>query len=205
MQNTLKQIANITSIIFHPVFIPLYAVFIIFNSGTLFSYIPETIKNFSYIIVIVSTILMPISVLPLLKFQKIISSYKLNDRRERIIPMILSVIFFFMGFFLISKIPMTNILQSFYKAMMIVVLGVAIISLYWKISMHMSAIGGLCATVLFVYSQYLGGHIYWTLAIIIITGLLGSSRLLLGRHTPTQVYTGFFWGFLCVFGTLFLS
>lgn len=205
MPKSLKQIANIISIVFHPIFIPLYAVFIIFNSGTAYSYVPDTIKNFSYLIIIASTIIMPMSVLPLLKFQKIISSYSLNDRKERIIPMVLSVIFFFMGFFLISKIPMTNLLQSFYKAMMVIVSGVALISLYWKISMHMSAIGGLCATTILISSQYSGGYFSWAIALIFIAGLLGSSRLLLGRHTPTQVYTGFLWGFSCVSVALLLS
>lgn len=204
MRNLFTSIAHLISILFHPIMIPLYAVFIIFNSTTLYSQVPSTIKNFSYIIVCISTIILPVSILPLLKFQKIISSYKLNDRRERIIPMIISVIFFFMGLFLISKIPMTNIIQSFYKAMMIAVLGVALISIYWKISMHMTSIGGLGASVLFLNHFYFSGH-FWIISIIIITGLLGSSRLLLGRHIPSQIYIGYIWGFCCVMTVLFIA
>lgn len=200
--NILKNIATAISIIFHPIIIPLYTVFIVFNSGSLFSFVPEQIKNFSYAIVLVSTLLLPLSTLPLLKFQKIISSYSLTDRRERIIPIILSIIFYFMGFYLMTKIPMTNLIQAFYKAMMISILGVAIVSLYWKISIHMTSIGGICAVILFMNIYYQSNSFSWSIAAIILSGLMGSSRLLLGRHRPAQVYAGFLWGFTSVFITL---
>lgn len=197
-----NNIAKTVSVVFHPVIIPLYTIFIIFNSGSLFSFIPDSIKNFSYLIVLVSTLLLPLSILPLLKFQKLISSYNLVDRKERIIPIILSIIFYFMGFYLMTKIPMTNIIQSFYKAMMIAILGVAIVSLYWKISIHMTSMGGLLAVATFINIYYQSNSFIWTILILILSGIMGSSRLLLGRHKPSQVYVGYLWGFTSVITVL---
>jgi len=200
-----NNIAKTVSVVFHPVIIPLYTIFIIFNSGSLFSFIPDSIKNFSYLIVLVSTLLLPLSILPLLKFQKLISSYNLVDRKERIIPIILSIIFYFMGFYLMTKIPMTNIIQTFYKAMMIAILGVAIVSLYWKISIHMTSMGGLFAVTTFMNIYYQSNSFSWIIIVLILAGIMGSSRLLLGRHRPSQVYIGFLWGFASVFSVLYFS
>lgn len=203
--NILKKTAIAISILFHPIVIPLYAVFIIFNSSSLFSYVPANIKNITYIIAFVSTVLLPASVLPLLKFQRIISSYSLTDRRERIIPIILSIIFYFLGFYLTSKLPMSNMTLALYKALMIAILGVGIISLYWKISIHMTSLGGICAIVLFVNMYYQSNTLLWLIATILLSGIMASSRLLLGRHTPLQIYIGFIWGMISVLSVLVIS
>ncbi|MGB5988467.1 MAG: phosphatase PAP2 family protein [Marinifilaceae bacterium] len=202
--NVLNKTAKAISIIFHPILIPLFAIFIIFHSGSLFSYVPYNIKNLTYIIALISTVLLPASILPLLKFQKIISSYSLTDRRERIIPIILSIMFYFMGFYLTSKLPMSNIILSLYKALMIAILGVGMISLYWKISIHMTSIGGICAIVIFINMYYQANTILWIIASILLAGLMGSSRLILGRHTPAQVYAGFIWGMISVLSVLII-
>jgi hypothetical protein len=201
----LYKIAKAVSIVFHPLMIPLYAIFIIFHSGTLFSFVPDTVKNFTYIIAAISTVLLPMSVLPLLKFQKIISDYALTDRRERIIPIILSIIFYFMGFYLTSRLPMTNMILALYKALMLAIFGVGMISLYWKISIHMCSMGGLCALVCFINCYYQASSFAWIVFAILMAGIMGSSRLLLGRHTPTQVYLGFLWGLSSVFSVLYFS
>lgn len=39
----------------------------------------------------------------------------------------------------------------------------------------------------------------WLIATIIAAGLVGSSRLLLNRHTPMQVLAGTANGFVCVY------
>jgi len=39
----------------------------------------------------------------------------------------------------------------------------------------------------------------------LIAGCVGTSRLILKRHTPMQVYTGFGLGFICIFVSSLLS
>ncbi len=195
----MQRITRLISIVFHPVLIPLMGLFIIFNSGTLFTFIPSQIKTFSYTLIFLSTFLLPISVLPLLKFQKLISSYALTDRRERIIPMVLSIIFFFMGFYILRRIPMTAFLQSYLLAMMVIVCGVSVISFSWKISMHLSSIGAITALVAVLSIKY-SADIFWiVIAAVLISGLMGYSRLYRGRHNQWQVYAGYIWGFFCAF------
>jgi membrane-associated phospholipid phosphatase len=39
----------------------------------------------------------------------------------------------------------------------------------------------------------------------VLSGLVGTSRIFLGRHTPMQVYAGFILGFFCTFTASILS
>ena len=43
------------------------------------------------------------------------------------------------------------------------------------------------------------------IAVLLIAGLLGTSRIFLKRHTPMQVYAGFSLGFMCTFVASMMS
>ena len=40
--------------------------------------------------------------------------------------------------------------------------------------------------------------IWWIAAVVVLCGAVGTSRLILERHTPLQVFAGFVNGFVCV-------
>jgi membrane-associated phospholipid phosphatase len=59
----------------------------------------------------------------------------------------------------------------------------------------MAGIGGLIGAII-ALSLRLGLNSSLVLGILIgIAGLIGSSRLILGKHTPMQIYAGFLVGF----------
>ena len=67
-------------------------------------------------------------------------------------------------------------------------------------SMHMTAIGGFCGF-LMVFALRYGMNVRTELmCLLLLAGLLGSCRLYLGKHTPAQVYAGFFFGLCFVYG-----
>jgi membrane-associated phospholipid phosphatase len=75
-----------------------------------------------------------------------------------------------------------------------------VVTFWWKISAHMFGVGGLMGGVMAVshYVEHVNPH-YLIMALFLISGLVGSSRLLLKKHTPAQVYTGFLLGFTVSF------
>jgi membrane-associated phospholipid phosphatase len=74
------------------------------------------------------------------------------------------------------------------------------ITLLWKISAHMFGIGGLIGGAMAV-SFYVerSNPYYMFMGLFIIAGLVGTSRLILKRHTLSQVIAGFLLGFLVSF------
>jgi membrane-associated phospholipid phosphatase len=78
-----------------------------------------------------------------------------------------------------------------------------IVNFWWKISAHMAGIGGLLALLWQIDAMELEiisrpWMVAYILIAIILSGLLGSARLLLKRHTLPQVIAGFLNGLICV-------
>lgn len=71
-----------------------------------------------------------------------------------------------------------------------------ILSFQWKVSIHMIGIGGLTGMLLGLSQVLNAGLTEVILASILISGFLGSARLILKAHNPNQVYVGFLIGFV---------
>jgi membrane-associated phospholipid phosphatase len=72
----------------------------------------------------------------------------------------------------------------------------AVINIWWKISTHTAAIGGLAGGLVAFAHIFSFNPLWWLCLIIFLAGLLGSSRMFLRQHSLPQVVTGFFVGFM---------
>ena len=197
-----RWIAKIISVILHPMFMPVYGILILFNSGTFLSYLPKSVKNIVLIIIAVNTIILPLSVVPLYLSQKIIKSIHMVTSRERIIPLVMNSLFFYLGFYLLNRLQVPELIKIYVLASFSVVVVTLLVSLKWKISIHMIGIGGLTGAIISI-SWHLGVDMkaVW-MGLILCSGLIGFARLELNKHTPAQVYSGFFIGLLVSGGVL---
>lgn len=182
----------------HPMLMPLYAIFLIFHSNTFFDFTPFTLVKAIYMIVFITTILLPLSCLPLLKSYSLISSYSLPERKDRMIPLGLAIISYSLGFYLLMKLPGTNVFVRLQLAGIISLTLLLITSYWWKISLHMAGIGGLCALIFTFSIRFSTSLRGMFMMAILAAGLLAFSRLKLEVHKPTQIYAGFLLGFAVV-------
>jgi len=72
-----------------------------------------------------------------------------------------------------------------------------IINLKWKVSAHMTGIGGLLGALISTSILLEVDLISYVILSIFVSGLIASSRLILNAHTPLQLIAGFFLGFGC--------
>ena len=93
----MKYIAQTISYILHPMLMPLYILFFIFNNNTLFAYIPWGVKLYCYLVTVFALLIMPVISLPLFKHFRLIRSYELNDKQERVYPILVAVAFAFLA------------------------------------------------------------------------------------------------------------
>jgi len=187
--------AKIISVIFHPLFIPVYGMIIIFSSPTLFGYLPFEVKRLLLIIVLLNNVLLPLSLLPFLKYRNLISTWSVENRRERNIPLLLTTLLYSATSYIIMRFPLPVFLKSFIIAAFFISLAVTIINLWWKISIHSVGVGALTALVL-ILSLKMYTPLVWHLVFVIVTsGLVLSSRLKLNSHNPLQVWVGLLSGF----------
>lgn len=190
MYSVSKYISNIL----HPFVMPVYFLIILFNTPSVFALIPWESQLFSYIIVILSLIIVPMACLPILKKYGLIQTYSMQHSQERIYPIMVEILSGFIGFLFLKLVPYSSIVQQFYLIMVIELSIISVISINWKISMHLCIIGNLCAFI-FVLGYRFSANIQLLLAFFILcAGLLATSRLYLGKHNIWQISAGFLLG-----------
>jgi len=72
------------------------------------------------------------------------------------------------------------------------------INFWWKISIHAVGAGALTATVVVLSMKMYTPLTSYLISVIIVGGLILSSRLKLNSHNPAQVWLGFLIGLLVI-------
>jgi len=192
----LNKPAKIISAVFHPLFIPVYGMVIIFSAPTLFGYLPFTVKKLLLLIVLINNVFLPLSILSFIRYRNVISSWSVKERKERNIPLLLTALLYFITSYIIMKFQIPAFLKSFLIAIFFVSLVITVINFWWKISIHSAGAGALMSLIVILsFKMYVSIEWYLVL-VIIIAGLVLSSRLKLNCHNPPQVWIGFFTGLL---------
>ncbi len=196
-----KRFAQIISILFHPLFLTFYGLLIFFHSGLYISYLPQSMKKWIYIIVAVNTAIVPLSLTPIYLYRKIIASVQMENSQERIIPLIINAFLFYLTYYLLSRYNTPDILRIYILAGAVCIFMAILISWRWKVSLHMLGIGALTGAVLFVSIRYRVNLNLYLILLILISGIIGFSRLFLNAHNPFQIYLGYLVGFF-ISGTM---
>jgi hypothetical protein len=190
------KFARIFSGVFHPLLMPVYGMLIIFSAPTLFGYLPFEVKRLLLLIVLINNVLLPLSLLPFFRYRNIISSWTIENRRERIIPLLITSILYSTTSYIIFNFPIPGFLKSFIFTSAFLSILVTIINFWWKISLHSVGAGALLALVLLLSLKMYTPLFWYLIPVILAAGLVLSSRLKLDAHNPAQVWFGFFTGFL---------
>lgn len=192
------RLASILSFIFHPLFMPLYGLVILMSAPTFLKYLPPAAKRVLFLVVLVNNVLIPLLLLPFLKMRNFISSYHLDDRRERIIPMLTASMLYFTTSFIVLRYQIPFFLKSFIFATAVLSIVVSMINFWWKISIHAAGAGALTATVGSLWVKMYTPLPWYLFAVLVASGFILSARLKLNSHNPSQVWAGYLTGLLII-------
>jgi membrane-associated phospholipid phosphatase len=191
-----KSLAKFFSYLFHPLAMTSLAVLILLYSRTSLSVLQPDIKRFILIITVLFTFVFPASMIIILYIARMINNTELQERKERVLPMVLTIILYLFFFFVMRSIPQLS--QGhvvFFICPPVALIIVLVFNRFMKPSIHMLGIGMLLGMVLVLIMIY--GAMFQGVFIVIVLagGILGSSRLVLKLHTPGEVLAGFSIGF----------
>lgn len=195
-QGTSDSVAKVISLLFHPLLMPLYGLLIIFSAPTLLGYLPLAVKKILFIIITINNVLIPLTLLPFFRFRNVISSYAIQDRKERIIPMLAVTFLYSVTSIIVYRLQIPVFLKTFIVATAFLSLWVTLVNLWWKISVHSVGVGALVALVFFLSVKMYTALTWHLIGVILVGGFVLSSRLRLNSHTPAQVWAGFALGLL---------
>lgn len=189
-----SKLAKFISIIFHPVLIPTLGFLLLFNSGFYFSMLNWEAKRFILLVVLFSTGILPMLSVAILALNPNFN-ISMDNSRDRIVPLLTSSVFYYLGYMLLGRMKAFPVFKLFLLASVLVIVVLLFVSFKWKISNHMAALGGMAGT-LFALSFRSGANpLYAILAVVLISGLVGSARLVLNKHTIGQIIAGYALGF----------
>jgi PAP2 superfamily. len=198
----IRLLAHFFSYLFHPIFIPLYVTwFLAFVHPYYFVGFPQSIKLWVLLRVGYNMVFFPLVSVLLLKAVGFIDSVFLKTQKDRIIPIIASNLFFFWMYLVFhnqTEIPL--ILTSFTFGVFLASSFALLANIYFKISLHAIGVGGLLGLMLVIL--YTDSYVPVTLPLmiaILICGLVCTSRLIVGRHYPFDIYAGLFVGMISQF------
>jgi hypothetical protein len=192
----LRFIARFFSVVFHPLLISSYVfAFLIYLHPAAFEGFDMHIKNLRMMSMVLFTILFPALSLFIAWRLKLVRNLSLENRQDRLVGFIVTMFFYFWASYVFRNLPDTpSVAAHFVFGTFLSVCGAWMCTIFYKISLHAVAMGGLVAFFLLfaIQDPFLNG-LYLTIPIL-IAGVVCTSRLLLGAHTRFEMITGFFVG-----------
>lgn len=181
--------ARVFSAIFRPYYMPVVG-FIGLFSFTYLSLLPFNFKLFILLAVYCFTILIP--QICIFGYRKINgwAPHQIRFQENRTIPYAISIISYVACLWLMYRMHLPRYMCGIIVAALLIQASCATINIWWKISTHSAGAGGIIGALL-AYSTLLGFNpINWLCILILISGAVGSSRMLLRQHTLGQVIAG---------------
>jgi len=189
----LKKILPIFSYILHPIFISMYAtLFYLLCKGDIFT---NQEKYYVLFQILIITILVPILFFMLLKSTGHVKSVMIHETAQRRIPLILQCFLYILlvkRSILITRYPELHFF--FLGALFSTILALVCSLFKIKASLHMMAISGLTIFVIGLGIHLQMQNPYWAALLILLTGIVASSRLEMEAHSPYELVIGTFLG-----------
>ncbi|MEZ7929218.1 MAG: hypothetical protein QMC12_01990 [Flavobacteriales bacterium] len=188
------KLTQLISILLHPMFMPILALHLTLLVLPSLAFTLSQNLLLIYGILIFSTMVLPlISIFWLMQKGKV-SSLEMSNHKERSLPLFKTVIWMSFGYYLLQNLLFyTPILKAELLGAILIILLAAIISKFWKISLHLLGIGGVVGVFIALQIMH-GDFLYLLLLFILLSGLLGVARIKQKAHNYAQVYAGFLVG-----------
>lgn len=190
--------ARVMSMIFTPFYLPLLGLVVLF----LFSYmnmLPLSYKLLVLAGVYLFTVLLPSFLIHLYRHYQGWTLIELGRKERRVVPYIISILCYFCCYYLMNWFHVPRFISIIVVAALVIQMLCALINVWWKISTHSAAIGGVAGALLAFANIFAFNPIWWLCLVLLIAGMVCSSRMILRQHTLSQVVSGFLLGLLSAY------
>jgi hypothetical protein len=193
----LKVTARVISVIFHPLFIPVYISWFLLYNTTLFAGFRADDKIILLVRFLVMYSLFPLVTILLAKGLGFIQSIYLRTQKDRIIPYIACGLYYFWMWYVLrnqTEFPRQLVMLSL--AIFLASSIGLILNSFIKVSMHGLSVGVMIAFMyLMAFTSGANYGFYLSIALF-IAGMVCTARLINSDHHPVEVYLGLMLGII---------
>ena len=187
--------ARVMSMVFTPFYLPFIGLIALFILSYM-SLMPWQYKLMVLTMVYLFTILLPTLLIHGYRRYQGWSTFEIGQKERRMVPYIIAILCYFACYYLMTTMRIPQFMANILLAALMIQVACAIINVWWKISTHSAAVGGMTG-LLIVFSEIFGFYLMWWLYLaLIISGCVGSSRIILRQHNLSQVLVGYGLGFI---------
>lgn len=188
--------ARIMSMIFTPFYLPIVGLIALF----IFSYmslLPMMYKLVMLAMVYLLTVVAPSLLIHLYRLCQGWTSHELGRKERRLVPYIISIVCYFACFFWMEYRNTPRVISIIVVVALTIQMVCALINIWWKISTHTAAIGGVAGGLVSYSIAFSFNPLWWLCFVLILAGAVGTARMILRQHSLLQVVGGFLVGAAC--------
>jgi membrane-associated phospholipid phosphatase len=190
MEKKLIIAARALSLAFNPFYLPLMGLILLFWF-TYLDLLPLSYKLTVVVLVYLFTILFPTLLIRLYRNYHGWKLFELGQKERRAVPYIISILSYFTCCYIMNYVRIPHFISTLLVIAIVLQTVCAFINVWWKISTHTAGIGAVTGT-LIIFSAIFGFYLLWWLCLaLIVSGLVGSSRMILRQHSLSQVLVGY--------------
>ena len=201
--------AEAISIVFHPVFFPILMAYVLYRlSPADFVGVQPKQLGLWFVNITFTAVFFPLFSILLMKALGFIESFHMRTAKERTIPLMAIMIFYFWVSHVFNSMGIPTVLNPhpgpvpplMYKILLLGnfwgIILLFIINIFTKISMHTAAAGGMIGILIVMMIISLANMLVPLLVAIILAGIIGTARMILGAHQRGDIWLGYIIGIL---------
>lgn len=195
--------AKVLSVLFTPFYLPILGLLILFIFSYL-SLLPLTYKLFLLLMFYLFTVFLPTALIRFYRRYQGWTLIELGSRERRAIPYVISIFSYLLCYYIMAATHVPHFMGSILIAALVIQVACAIINLFIKISTHTAAIGGVTGALLAFSVIFSFNPVWWLCIVLLLAGMVGTSRMILRQHSLRQVVLGYLAGMACSFVSVLL-
>ena len=209
-----KQLwAEIVSYITHPILFPTVMAYAIYKIAPAdFTGVPQKQIGQWFLSITITAVFFPLLSILMMKKLDFIQSYHMPTAKERTIPLMACMIFYFWVSHVFNNMGIATPLNPnpgsvpplMYKVLLLGnfwgIILIFLVNIFTKISMHTSIAGGMIGILLVMMITGHPGMVLPLVAAVVIAVIIGAARMVLGAHQRGDVWLGYIIGILVQLG-----
>ena len=203
-EKALKMASRILSAVFSPFIMPTLS-FLLLYLFTYLAFMPLIYKGIVLGAVYLFTVCVPLLLIYL--YQRFFGKgmQELTERKKRFAPYALAGISYCTCAIILYRLYVPHYLSAIIITFIFCMMACGLLNLKWKISTHTAACGIMIGILLPYSIIFHFNPLGWLSGFILLSGLIGTARLILQRNTLFEVILGFIVGMFCgINGILFI-
>ena len=215
----MRQFSQFISILSHPIFVVIYSFLIYFKMDNFYNQMLFIAAPNVYWLLLsfllMMGVLFPLLTIYMMYKNRIISSYSMPNKKERLPALFFVIIYYAMTYYIFrhwneTLLNVLNPYVSFLFGGLVLLMVLLIVTFWWKISLHSASIAGLCGGLMaeiLVISDL--NNIYQIMLfntfLLIFMGIVSFTRIYLKAHNFSQVLCGIALGFTLMFTVVYFQ